>query len=43
VLQSFIASKTLDQSCLSEATYSLEEMEVLKEKLLQEINSVMIR
>ncbi|MCX5835383.1 MAG: anaerobic ribonucleoside-triphosphate reductase activating protein [Deltaproteobacteria bacterium] len=43
VLQSFIASKTLDQSCLSEATYSLEEMEVLKEKLLQDINSVMIR
>jgi pyruvate formate lyase activating enzyme len=43
VLQSFVASKTLDQSCLSEATYSLEEMEVLKEKLLQDINSVIIR
>ena len=43
VLQSFVASKTLDQSCLSEATYSLEEMEVMKEKLLQDINSVIIR
>ena len=43
VLQQFVASKTLDQRYMQEATYNREELEVLKEKLLQDIHSVMIR
>ena len=43
VLQQFVASKILDQSYMQEATYNREELEVLKEKLLQDIHSVMIR
>lgn len=43
VLQQFVASKILDNSYIKEATYNREELEVLKEELLKDISSVMIR
>jgi len=43
VLQNFVASKTLDECYVHELTYSREELEYLKEKLLEDIHSVKIR
>lgn len=43
VLQTFVPLKTLDQSYLSESTYTREELETLKEKLLMHVHSVTVR
>lgn len=43
VLQTFVPLKTLDQSYLSESTYTREELETLKEKLLMHVHSVTMR
>jgi pyruvate formate lyase activating enzyme len=43
VLQLFVPSKVLDQSYLSEATYTREELESVKEKLLMHVRSVTMR
>jgi pyruvate formate lyase activating enzyme len=43
VFQQFVASKTLDQNYAHETTYSLEELNAIKEKLTKDVHSVMIR
>jgi pyruvate formate lyase activating enzyme len=43
ILQQFIASKTLDQNYMHELTYTREELEVIKEKLMDTIDSVVVR
>ena len=43
VLQKFVPSKPLDTTFLSEATYSDEDFEALKEKLKDYVQNVVVR
>jgi pyruvate formate lyase activating enzyme len=43
VLQKFISSKALDQKCINMATYTEEDLEIIKRKLMKNIHSVIIR
>ena len=43
VLQQFVPSKTLDKNYAHQTTYSVEELNALKEKLTKQVQAVMIR
>jgi len=43
VLQQFVPSKILDQSCIDQATCNREELEVMGQKLQKDVHRVMIR
>ena len=43
VLQQFVPSKTLDKNYAHQTTYSVEELNALKEKLTKQGQTVMIR
>lgn len=43
VLQQFVPSKTLDKNYAHQTTYSVEELNALKEKLTKQVQTVMIR